>query len=266
MMKKITAVISLCLFTAFALSACSLFPFLKRSEPKPVQTEPVAETEAAIAPTASPTEAATQAAVQAETEAETEAGAASGSVADYVRTAKQSSFTFEDGTTKTYRIPEILLNSSDAGTANREITDRFGDDVKEYTEYSPVISLDYEAYLNDGLLSVIVTGKYDGGNSYGLCYTFDVGSGGGLNNSTLCSVTGRDYNSVLGSLKTNLTEVYDERFGELPGNDKERAKTLDDDNISAAVLYLDGSGRLTAMTDLYAAVGGGHWIESVAAE
>lgn len=259
-MKKLTALLSLLLVTAFALSACQGFPFFQKPAPQPTQAA-ASETQAA---STAPTSAATQAASQAASTASTQASV--GALTDYVRTAKQSSFTFSEGNTKTYRIPEIVLDSADATAANKEIMERFGGDVQEYTDYSPVISLDYEAYLNDKLLSVIVTGKYDGGNSYGLCYTFDVTSGNGLNNSTLCSVTGRSYNDVLEMLKMNLTTLYDDRFGNLPGNEGERNKTLDSENISAAKLYLDGDGKMMAMTDFYAAVGGGHWIESVSAE
>lgn len=260
-MKRVTALLSLCLIAALTLSACSIFPFFKKPVPQPTQAAP---TEAATTPATAPATAAPQKATEAATAAATQAPV--GSLSDYVRNAKQASVTFKEGNTKTYRIPEIVLDSADAQTANKEIMERFGDDVREYTDYSPVISLDYEAYLNDTLLSVIVSGKYDGGNSYGLCYVFDVTSGNALNNATLCSVTARRYDDVLDTLKMNLTTIYDDRFGSLPGNDKERSKTLDSENIKAARLYLDGSGKLTAMADLYAAVGGGHWIESVAAE
>lgn len=253
-MKRMIALLLVCALAAFSLSACSFFPFFKQPSPLPTQaTEPAT----APAQTAAPTAAATQAVTQAPAKS-------GGTIADYVRTAKETSFTFEDGTTRTYRIPEITL--SGATVANSEIMDRFGDDIKEYTDYSPVISLDYEAYLNDNILSVIVKGSYDGGNSYGLCYSFDVTSGNSLNNSTLCSATGRNYDAAVSKLTANLTAVYDSKYGSIPGNDGERSKTLDSANINAARMYLNGSNKLMAMVDMYAAVGGGHWIDSVEAE
>ncbi|MBQ3284400.1 MAG: hypothetical protein IJH40_02050 [Ruminococcus sp.] len=254
-MKRLLALLLVCILAASALSACSIFPRFSQQRPtEQVNTTPTASavTEAPAA-TAAPTAApATEVPI--------------GTLDNYVKTAKKASFTFEDGDTRTYQIPEILLDSDDARAANDEIMGRFGDDVREYDDYSPVVALDYEAYLNDAYLSVIVTGKFDGGNSYGLCYTFNVTNGNELNSSTLCSATGRDYNTALSKLTENLTAEYDAKFGSMPGNDGERSKTLDSANIKAAKMYLDGSGKLMAMVDVYAAVGGGHWVYSIAAE
>ena len=251
-MKRLLALLLVCFLAASALSACSIFP--RFSKQRPTEPEYTTPTAAAV------TEASAETSAPAPTEAPI------GTLDSYVKPAKKASFTFEDGNTKTYQIPEILLDSDDAAAANAEIMDRFGDDVKEYDDYSPVVSLDYEAYLNDAYLSVIVTGKFDGGNSYGLCYSFNVLNGNELNSSTLCSAIGRDYNTALSKLTENLTAEYDEKYGSMPGNDGERSKTLDSANIKAAKMYLDGSGKLMAMVDVYAAVGGGHWIYSISAE
>ena len=249
MMKRVLALLFVCIFAVTALSACSIIPGIRTQRPtEPVYVTPTSAPDIEISETQAPTEVSV------------------GTLDSYVKTAKKASFTFEGGNTKTYQIPEILLDSSDAAAANSEIMERFGDDVKEYDEYSPVVSLDYEAYLNDVYLSVIVTGTFDGGNSYGLCYTFNVTNGNELNSATLCSATGRDYNTALSDLTENVTEEYDEKFGTLPGNDSERSKTLDSANIQAAKMYLDGSGNLMAMVDIYAAVGGGHWVYSISAE
>ena len=189
-----------------------------------------------------------------------------GALSDYVKTAKEATQSFSDGNTVTYRLPEILLDSSDAAAANKEIMDEYGDDCKTYDDYSPISKLDYEATLYDKYLSVIVTTNVDGGNSYGLCYCFDVTTGSKLNNETLCSMTGHDYNTAIETLTANVTAGYDESYSKLPGNDSEREKTLASDNISASKMYLDESGKLMSLVDIYAAVGGGHWANTFAAE
>ena len=189
-----------------------------------------------------------------------------GTLDDYVKTAKEAAQSFGNGSTTVFRLPEILLDSADASSANSEIMSRFGDDCKEYDDYSPVISLDYEAYLNDTVLSVMIVGKFDGGNSYGLCYSFDVTTGSRLNNETLCSLTGRDYNNALDTFRTNLTSYYDEKYATMPGNDEMREKTLSDDNINSGAMYLGSTGKLVVMADIYAAVGGGHWVDTISAE
>lgn len=261
MMKRMIALLLACILTASVLGGCNPFALFRRPQ-SPVQ--PTEAAAVAVPETVPAAETAAPAATQAPTEPEK--GAAIGGVGDYVRTAKEASFSYDDGTARTYRIPEIVLGTGDAAAANSEIMERFGDDVQEYTDFSPVISLDYEAYLNERYLSVITTGKYEGGNSYALCYTFDVVSGNSLNNSLLCSSTGRNYDTAVSKLTENLTAVYDERYGQIPGNDGERNRTLDSENIKAAKMYLNASGKLMAIVDLYAAVGGGHWVESIEAE
>ena len=189
-----------------------------------------------------------------------------GTLADYVKTAKEATQSFGDGNTTTYRLPEILLDSSDANAANSEIMATYGEFCKEYDDYSPVISMDYEAFLNDKYLSVIVTSSVDGGNSTGLCYSFDVTTGDQLDNETLCSMTGRDYNTAVTTLTENLTAEYDTKYASLPSNEEMRSQTLSSDNIEKSKMYLDGSGKLQSLVDIYAAVGGGHWVNSFAAE
>ena len=259
-MKKTISVLLICLLIASALSGCNLFLNFKRTPP-PSETAEAPTNGATSSPaTAAPTEAPTPAATETPTKL------VIGSLDSYVKTAKEATFSFDNGVENTYRLPEVLLDSSDAISANKEIMDRFGEDCVGGRGYSPVISMDYEAYLSEKYLSVLVTAKYEGGNSYGLCYAFDVTNGNKLNSETLCTAVGHDYDKTIAALTANLTKEYDDRYAQLPGNETERAKTLAEDNIKAAKLYLDNAGKLNALVDLYAAVGGGHWVDTFSAE
>lgn len=184
-----------------------------------------------------------------------------GQLSDYVRTAKEVELT-----NRTLRLPEILIDSDDAKSANETIMGKFGEYIDDPERHNYVGALDYEAYLNDVILSVLITVKYDGGNTYGQCYSFDVNTGVKLSNTALCKLAGRDYDTAKSALKTNLTTYYDEKYSDLPDNEKMRSQTLDDSNINAAIMYLDGSGRLKAMIEIFAAVGGGHWVTTIPAE
>lgn len=185
-----------------------------------------------------------------------------GTVDDYVRVYKEKNATYGDGNKNVLRIPEILLDSEDAKAANDEIVEKYG---KVFTseQTGGIVNLDYEAYLNDSVLSVIVTVKVDGGNTDGLGYNFDVLTGKKLSNKELCEVIGEDYEEKLTQLGEAMEISYDERFGKLPSNDTERAKTFEKSNLEASTLYLNDSGNWMAIALFYAAVGGGHFMTQV---
>lgn len=237
-MKKFIAVLLSAAFAVTALSACSINININQ----PTEAAQSASTEADVPATAAP-----------ETEAPaTEAPV--GTLSDYVRTANEITKDFGDGSTNTLRLPEILLDNADAKAANSEISEKFGD-----TDNSGAYELDYEAYLNGKVLSVVITSKNQGGNSYALTYNFDVTSGSAMDNQSICDVAGESYSDVLADLRDELTDYYDEKWGALSGNDTERDKTYSDENLREAKLYLDGEGDIMAVVDIYAAVGGGHW-------
>ena len=249
-MKKILALLTATLLLAATMAACA--------------TEGTVTTPTA-SPTASAADSTTSDSNSSKTDTPaTDAPAEIGTLEDYVAVAKSATVVYGDGISHDLRLPKILLDSADAQTANTEIMDRFGDDCAGDKNY--VGAMDYEAFLNDRILSVYVSAKYDGGNTYGLCYNFDVTTGSLLNNETLCSMTVRDYNAAISALTTNVTTEYDKRYGNIPNNDTEKDKTLASDNITASKMYLDNSGKLKAMVQLYAAVGGGRWVDSFDAE
>lgn len=189
-----------------------------------------------------------------------------GTLSDYVKNARETVIVQGGGTEKRCRIPKILLDSSDAKAANSEITAKYGEIFDAPDRHSYIISLDYEAYLYDKFLSVYINCRVDGGNSDGLCFCFDVTTGKVLGSETLCSMLGRDYNTVLGKLKDNLTSYYDKKFSMLQDNDEMRSQTLADSNVDSTKMFLNESHQLMAMVNIYAAVGGGQWVETISAE
>ena len=251
-MKKTIAFVLAVIFVLSALTACSLFKAPKGSAPAP--TAPAVSTEAS-------TEAQT---VASATEADSAtAPAAIGTLDDYVKTAKEKTITFGGGKTNTLRLPEILIDSADAKAANSEIVEKYGEVVEGEANSTGAYALDYEAYLNGKILSLVIIAKYDGGNSYGLCYNFDVTTGKTMDNESLCSAIGKNYTEELDELYDELVDYYETKWGNLPGNETEKEKTYNYSNIKAAAMYLDEDGDLMALVDTYAAVGGGHWIAQI---
>lgn len=208
-----------------------------------------------------PTEA-TQAA--SPTQEETSAQSSAGTLEDYVKTAKEIKSTSPgDGKTITLRTPEVLIDSDDAKEFNREIDNKFGSNLNSNSDFNPIYQLDYIASLNGAILSVAVHGAFEGGNTYGLCGSFDINSGKKLTNADLCTAAGRSYTEVMEKLKENLEKYYNVKYNMLPGNEREKEKTLADDNLSQSELYLEDNNKLVAMVHIYAAVGGGHWMEAI---
>ncbi len=242
-MKRTIALIISALILVASLSACSVNVNLSAStEP---ETAPATET---VQPTSAPATLA-----PAETEPQI------GELGDYVKTLSETTYTFSDGKSNTLRIPEILLDSKDAKYANNEIKNRFGEAVKGSDNYTGAYELDYEAYLTGKVLSIVIFAKYEGGNSYGLGYNFDVMSGDRLDNAAVCAEAGKTLSETRATLVSALELYYDQKWGNLQGNDTMRKKTFADDNIDSAVMYLDSSGYIYVLIDTFAAVGGGHF-------
>lgn len=257
-MKRILSLLLWVLLTAVVISACSINININPTEQK-TQT---AATEAATVTVADMTQAAPGAPADANaiSKSVAETLPPAGTLDSYVKDAVSSTVTLQDGSERIFRLPEICLNSDDADEANQEILDRFYDDVPKNGDEIHVSVLDYEAALNGGILSVVIVGRYDGGNSYGLGYVFDVAGGERLDNEALCRAIGMDYTVACSELRDELTEYYEETYGMMPENDAEREKTFSEENLSTAVFYQDDDGELNALAQVYAAVGGGHWV------
>ena len=243
-MKKTIAILIAAVLAVSALSACSININLN----VPTEEPTVAEATTATAAT-------TAASDSTATEAEPKASV--GKLEDYVKTAAENTVTSGDGKTNTLRYPEILLDSSDAKAANKELADKFAEAIDGTRG---AYAIDYDAYLNSNILSVVTMSKLDGGNTYGLCYNFDVTNGKKLNNEDICNAAGRTHDGLMNDLKEKVTSYYDDKWSSLTGNEEYRTKTLSGDNLNAAVFYLTDGGKVSALADTYAAVGGGHWV------
>ena len=263
-MKRLTALLLAGMLAASALSACTSSP--KKEEKTSATDVPSSAYASSSKSDKSGEEVDTDVASSNASDEEMKSDPAAAALSDYIKNAKESVIILPGGGEKRCAIPEILMDSSDAKAANNEIMEKYGDYFNDPEGHEYVIELNYEAYLYDKFLSVYVKSKVDGGNTSGLCYCFDITDGSELSTEKLCSMTDRDYNTAIGALKTNLTSYYDDKFGKLPGNDEMRSQTLADSNIKASKLFLNDAHELTAMVQIYAAVGGGNWVETISAE
>ena len=184
--------------------------------------------------------------------------APTGSLSDYVRTLMENEVPNKNGETTVFRIPEILLDSEDAKAANSDIVKKYSVGI---SGDAGINKLDYTATLNDWLLSVSVSAAYEGGSVGGDAYCFDVTTGKKAGSDAICKYKGVSYTDVIDQIEKALDKYYkDHSFDKLPLNEDMKAKTFSAKNIKDARLYLNDKGKIMCIADVYASVGGGHFI------
>lgn len=237
-MKRLSVIFLAALLMLISMTACGIKISLNASTENTENTE---STEA------------TESRQSAET-----AAASVGELSDYVGTMIENKVTFDDGNTSTLRLPKILLDSEDAKAVNSEINKKL---AAETDGKSGVYKLDYTAALNDNLLSVCISVNYDGGSSGAEVYNFDVSTGKRVGNDAICKYKDVGYTDVIEAIENELEDYYTEHnYYRLPMNDDMKAKTFSARNLKEARLYLNEKGSIMCAADVYAAVGGGHFV------
>ena len=147
-MKRMIALICTAVLITTVCCGCSLLP--KKGDDPPQTSSSASATQA---PAATQAPQATQAQETAAPATQAPADDTVGALSDYVVTAKEANVSG-----RTLRLPEILLDSDDADAANSAIMEKFGEYIDDPDAHNYVSALDYEAYLNGKVLSVLVTG------------------------------------------------------------------------------------------------------------
>lgn len=163
-----------------------------------------------------------------------------------------------------FRIPEFLPDLPGAKAANDEIYDDYIDvfldaeyAMKEKLSF-PCGKLDFEAYLNGEIASVIIESFYDGGNYYYSVYNLDLKSGELLDNHGLARKLEMSYYELRDRLVAAMEENYNEKWyypEMLPDADEQKEKTFTQENIESSLLYLGENGQLMAVYTAYMSVG-----------
>ena len=223
--------------------------------------------------TAGKNEKATEEVTEEVTEAQTEEPTETLTVGDYVYTKIEKNLpspgsfllTGEQGNggeLVPVRMPQLKLDSADAKRINNEITQDCAsriDDLEKSAPVHPSGRIDYAAYLNKNILSLIIEKRSaDTPNSYFTVYNLDVTTGEEISYGKLVSLSDKSNDEVTDMLKNEITALFDKP---LPSANASMAdslknakdKSLSDDNLSAAMYYFNGEGQL-AVAYRY------HWI------
>ena len=204
----------------------------------------------------------------------------SGTIDTYVRTAREEHINYDTSSTfqgisfgNAYdlwmRLPEITIDSEDARAINQEITDEFEFIIESTLEaqsgnYDCTYNLlDYDAWIYDEMLTVIVSAGTEYGDAWYGIYVLDVTTGSRLTNAEVAAHLGmgNGYESGLKSaIQAKFEEVYGtfEQYQGKPLADfymTQLDQTLSAENLEKVTLYPAENGTPMASCSLYALAG-----------
>lgn len=213
-------------------------------------------------------------------------------VEDLVRDvfAKEGEITLEEEYTMEvdYHVPEILLDSEGAKAINEKIKEDCQDVICLQDDDMPWWQVNYEAYLNGDILSVLLikSSVMDGYTEY-YAYNLDIKKGKELDQQelieTLSIAAGQGESpteAVLRSLKKaaayqcdqDIRLFFEAEYFKTADPDEShnmygqcllmRMETLQEDNINLELpMYLDEKGELSVAVGIYSMSGGGIYYE-----
>ena len=190
----------------------------------------------------------------------------------YTTVAKEETFDYTDRAGNvyktTYLIPRINLVGADADMINKEITEKYYKDFvaaeNEQANRSSLTcdSLGYERFINGNVLSVVIKRVYYSHSVDYTVYSFNTSTCTLLDSKGVVTAIGKSYPEVKEKIRAELEKDYVNKYNTAnpPQNYKENyEKTLSDDNMEKAKIYINEKGKITAVCKEYASVGNGEF-------
>lgn len=190
----------------------------------------------------------------------------------YTTVAKEETFDYTDRAgnvyNTTYLIPRINLVGADADMINKEITEKYYKDFiaaeNEQANRSSLTcdSLGYERFINGNVLSVVIKRVYYSHSVDYTVYSFNTSTCTLLDSKGVVTAIGKSYPEVKDKIRAELGKDYVNKYNTAnpPQNYKENyEKTLSDDNMEKAKIYINEKGKITAVCKEYASVGNGEF-------
>lgn len=190
----------------------------------------------------------------------------------YTTVAKEETFDYTDRAgnvyNTTYLIPRINLVGADADMINKEITEKYYKDFvaaeNEQANRSSLTcdSLGYERFINGNVLSVVIKRVYYSHSVDYTVYSFNTSTCTLLDSKGVVTAIGKSYPEVKDKIRAELEKDYVNKYNTAnpPQNYKENyEKTLSDDNMEKAKIYINEKGKITAVCKEYASVGNGEF-------
>ena len=186
----------------------------------------------------------------------TEVASQSLSVDDYIELYSQESFYHKRFKKDTdYSLPLLKVSSDDAAVFNQKMKSIYDEILKKLSSGEPVDFMDlplrvsYEAYLNDGILSLCI--KRDNGLNNYIFYVIniDIHSGGRLNNDEILSRLGVTFDGIRDDIRSSLKKAYMSEYGsayeQMDSETKAYCdKSFSDEKIEEVSLYFSSDKSL----------------------
>ncbi len=198
-----------------------------------------------------------------------------GSLAQYVQTAMKETLTSVNRYGQTVqsvpvRLPKLLPFSADAATAQAEIQDTFDPIIanlrdefsKGTTSYTH--SIDYSAYRNNAVLSLVIhiRSSIDLDSFY--VYSFDVETGKRLDTEALMNkLQIADYTE---KFTQAAKTAFEEKYPNFQKNEDYQARladTVSKENIAKAMPYVAEDGKVMIVVNIYALAGAAYYPEVI---
>ena len=193
-------------------------------------------------------------------------------ITDCVTAGREETFTCTDKNKNTgettYRIPALKFDTPDALEINSDIQKQFSEAFSEAKEAesknkTPAYgSIDYEAYVNDDIVSIKITAEDSGHSLSYSVFNYNKTKGERLDNEKLLSYLQRDSESAYSDLKQALEDDYTSKFKYENFPDDyyyQMELTVGDEAVRQSQLFLNKEAELYAVCTERASVGSGEF-------
>ncbi len=181
------------------------------------------------------------------------------SVESYIKIYKED--TYYNNTRKsdfTYVMPLFAIDSADAEAINSELTAAYDEALKQIQFYQTqpfndgTYNVSYEAYLNDSILSLCVKEDRPASATTYHAYNIDVATGREVKNDGIAAHFGTTTKALHDNILAAVDSGYRSKFSNSAERNTSRyQKTVSDDNINAARLFIGANNALKVMCDFY---------------
>ena len=196
----------------------------------------------------------------------------SSAVNDCVTTAREETFICTDKNKNTvetvYRIPALKFDTPDALAINGDIQKQFSEafsaakEAESGNKYPAYDSIDYKAYVNDDIVSIIITAEDSGHSLSYSVFNYNKTTGKRLGNKELLDYLQRDYDNTFSDLKQALEDDYTSKFKYENFPDDyyyQMELTVGDEALQKSQLFLNKQAERYAVCTEHASVGSGEF-------